>query len=65
VNNVRVRFGLRDLVWFAKNSGVFVFRTSENKATDLQDSLGRLKLLLQFAGQEKIADKLFCEYEKV
>jgi hypothetical protein len=61
VNKVRIRFGLRLPIF--KNAGVFVFYTSELKATDIQDNVGRLSALLIVAGQEQIANRLVCEYE--
>lgn len=58
--NVRVRFGVNIGGWF-KNAGIFVFRCSPNKFSDIRDAVDTLKTLLAAADQQDLADRIVCE----
>ena len=61
MNDVRLRFGLRNLIWLFPNAGVFVIKTNESRYASLRDLVFKVKDVLQLMGRGDIADKIVCE----
>ncbi len=58
---IRLRFGFRDLVWFAPNVGVFVRYIKPEQFDGLANAASQLRTLLTLAGLSDLAAMLICE----